>query len=145
MSLADAMKSRQTDRGYILRLDRGEEILTSVTAFAKAEKIEAAFVTGIGAVKDVTLGIFQRDKKEYSQKAFDGEYELLSLDGNLSMVDGEQFTHLHCVLSGNDYVAFGGHLFGATVAVTGELRVVPLGGRLERRLNPEIGLKLLDV
>ena len=69
--------------------------------------------------------------------------ELLSMDGNLSINNGEPFFHLHTVISGHDYKCMGGHLFSAKVGVTCEINFRPLDIDVERKPNEEVGLSLL--
>ena len=78
------------------------------------------------------------------RKEFGGFYELANLVGDVSMVDGKPFCHLHAVISDSDMRAFAGHLFAAEISVTGEIIVTP-GEKAQRRFNGEIGLNLLDL
>ena len=55
------MEYRKFGSTYILRIDRGEEILASITTLCNAEKIRLGSVSGIGAVGEVTLGVFNRE------------------------------------------------------------------------------------
>ena len=52
------MEYRKFGSTYILRIDRGEEILESITALCRKEKIYLGSISGIGAVGEVTLGVF---------------------------------------------------------------------------------------
>ena len=49
------MEYRKFGSTYILRIDRGEEILESITALCRKEKIYLGSISGIGAVGEVTL------------------------------------------------------------------------------------------
>lgn len=129
---------------YLVVLDKGEEIIETLTSFAAREKIEGAAVLGIGGVTDVTLGFFDRAKKEYLKKTLTGFYELTSLVGNISMLSSKQFCHLHAVVSGADMTPFSGHLFKATVSLTAEIFIRPLT-KIEREFNAEIGLNLIHL
>jgi len=131
------------DKGaYLVVLDKGEEIVSALTSFAAEKKIEGAAVWGIGGVTEVTLGFFDRVKKEYLKKTLPGFYELASLVGNISMLNSRQFCHLHAVVSGADMVSFSGHLFAATVSLTAEVFIQPTQ-KLPREFNGEIGLNLI--
>ena len=139
------MKSVKEKDLYIVVLDKGEEIVASLTSFAAREKIEGAAVWGIGGVADVTLGFFDRAKKEYLKKSLPGLYELTSLAGNISMLpSGGQFCHLHAVVSGADMASSSGHLFAATVSVTAEIFVRSFR-KIEREFSSEIGLNLIHL
>jgi len=110
----------------------------------KGTRITATF-NAIGAVKDVELGYFHADTHEYDRHRLDGEWELIHCAGNISLKEGEPFVHAHVVVSGPDLSCRAGHLFNATVAVTAEVHLLPLGVKVERKLDDETGIALLDL
>ena len=55
------MDYRKFGTTYVMRLDPGEEIVEKVLWLAAVEEIKLATVTGLGAVDNVTLGIFSPD------------------------------------------------------------------------------------
>ncbi len=133
-----------TTGGFVVRLDLGEEILTSLTEFVKVQDLEGAVIQGIGAVKDSVLGYYDMHEKVYREQAIPEDMELVSLNGNLTWVEGEPFIHAHAALSGEDFVVKGGHLFSSVIAVTGEFHVQPTGVRIERVPDERTGLKLMS-
>lgn len=132
------------DDKFLIRLDRGEEILSTLKSICKKYEIKAGKISGIGAVYDVSLGFYHLPSKIYDSKKFEGEYELLSLSGNVSYLEGEPLTHLHMTMSDANYQVFGGHLFEAKIAVTGEIWIIPADIDIERVKNQEIGLNLMS-
>jgi hypothetical protein len=139
------VKHRKTDFGYVVRLQKGEEVIGSLTRFAEAVDLRSGGVTGIGTVHSVDLGYFESSTKEYTHVRLDDEFELISLTGNFSTVDGKMLVHAHVALSDRQCRAFGGHLFSGVVAMTAEFVVVQSQGEIARSLDSETGLKLLDV
>ena len=138
------MKSYKTNNNtYLLILDQGDEVLNSITTWATENSIGGASITGIGALSEVTLGFYELKTKTYQQKKFTKEYELLSLIGNFSEVEGKTFTHIHAQLSDPNYQCIGGHLFSATVSVTAEIYIHLHGGTPIRKRNDSIGLNLI--
>lgn len=137
------MKTKKIDDGYFLRLDKGEEVVRTLVEFIAKEEIQAGAIAGIGALTQVELGYFDRDKKVYNRRKFEGIYELLSLLGNISYADNVPMVHAHCLLGDAEYKIIGGHFFSGIVAVTGEIYIRTFAERLSRELNPETGLKLL--
>jgi len=137
------MRSKKVENGYLLRIDKGEEIMAEITGFITAEGIQAGVLSGIGALTNVELGYFNRDRQEYQKQKFDNIYELLSLAGNISYIDGKPMVHAHCVLGQNDYGLIGGHLFAGEVAVTGEVFIQTFKERINRAMNPDLKLNLL--
>jgi predicted DNA-binding protein with PD1-like motif len=139
------MKVREVEGGFLVRIDKGEEILSTLTAWARERGIGSGALEGIGAIENARLGFFDIKRKEYETKELEGEYELVSLTGNISLVDGQPFVHAHCVLGRADCSLIGGHLFCATVAAAGEFFVRPFAEPMQRELNRDIGLKLLVI
>lgn len=129
---------------FLIRLDKGDDLVEKLNEFACAEKVTSGQISGIGALEDVELGFYDLSKKEYQKKTFEGDFELLSLEGNLTHLEGKPFFHMHVALSDQDFRAFGGHLYHAKVAVTCELNFRAFDELVERRLDPEIGLHTLS-
>jgi len=138
------MRARKIESGYFLRLERGEEIVSTILDFVAKEKIQAGTVSGIGALNDVTLGFFDRRSKQYLKETFTDVYELLSLLGNISYVDAKPILHAHCVLGRADFSVLGGHLFSGQVAVTGEFYIRVFPEKFSRSMNDDFSLNLLD-
>lgn len=139
--MMEAIKSNET---WFLRLDRGENLFETLENWAKKEGLSAGHLSGIGALQDVELGFYHLSKKEYHRKGFPLEAELLSLDGNLCLKDGNPFFHIHTVLGDEEFRAYGGHLFKAIVAVTCEINFRPFEADITRVHNEKIGLNLLS-
>lgn len=127
----------------IVRLDRGEEVLSSLVSLCTAQGIGCASLTGIGAVRDTELGYYDLGSFTYLTRTIAEPCELVSLVGNVALVDGAPFVHAHASLGDRELRLVGGHLVRATVAVTVELVLDVLEARLERALDPEVKLKLL--
>ena len=139
------MEILRGNRHHVLRLVRGEEIMDTVQRFAQEEEIPVATVLGIGAVMDVEIGSYSYETHEYTRTKLDGAYELTNLTGNLAWVDGAPYLHAHVGLSDHHCNARGGHLFTATCYATVELTVWPGERKIARKMDDDIGLKLLDL
>jgi predicted DNA-binding protein with PD1-like motif len=137
------MQSKKVENGYLIRIDKGEELMAAIIGFIAEKGIPSGVISGIGALTDVELGYFNRDRQEYQRQKFDNIYELLSLKGNISYIDGKPIVHAHCILGRNDYGLIGGHLFSGEVAVTAEVFVQVFNERISRAMNPELKLNLL--
>src|SRR5262249_269445 len=89
----------------------------------------------------VQLGYYDLHKKDYIRKTFDDEdYELLALNGNISLKDMLPYVHVHTALGRSDFSLFGGHMFEAVVAVTAEIYITPFGVMSERSFQENLGL-----
>ena len=66
------MEYRKCGDTYVVRMDKGEEILEQVKALALAENIQLATVQALGAVNDFTVGVFDTVKRNTTPTAFRG-------------------------------------------------------------------------
>jgi hypothetical protein len=139
------MRYTQFGDTYLVRLDTGVDIAEALTAFAADQRVDAGTVTGLGAGYGWTLGYFDRAAREYRRQTFPGEWELLSLQGNLAIREGRPIAHVHVVLGGPDFQTVGGHLFEGRVGATCELTVRKLPGYQLRVLDEATGLYLLNL
>ena len=133
------MESQRTTYGWVLRLDPGEEIFGCIQRFASERGLGAAMISALGACGEAELGFFDRARSTYVRRTFQGEFEILSLTGNLSVLEGQPLPHCHVLLAGDDFVAHGGHLFRAVVTVTCEVSLVTDPGVLRRDKRPDLG------
>ena len=118
------MKSKKTNNGYIIRLEKGEEIIETLTKFCEQHKITGAYLQGIGGVSEAELGYFDVENTKYKTKTFKQDnkiFELLNLQGNITILEGKPFCHIHLILGKEDYSSFGGHLIKAIVNPTCEI------------------------
>ncbi len=134
-----------TGKTYAVRLEVGDEILASLTELCVKENIRYAQVSGIGAVKSATVGLYNVAEKKYYSKTFEQPMEMLSLTGSVTDKNGEVYLHLHACFSDEECHAIGGHLNSAVIGATGEILVNMLDGSLGRRVNPETGLYIFDL
>ncbi|MEO0078204.1 MAG: PPC domain-containing DNA-binding protein [candidate division WOR-3 bacterium] len=128
---------------YILRLERGEEVVETLCAFVRRRRIRSGFFTGLGAAQDITLGFFDQARRAYCQRTFRGDCEIAALVGNVAWDGREPICHTHAVISNRQLQTFAGHLFSARVTVTCEIMLVPGQVRVRRGPDPATGLKLL--
>jgi predicted DNA-binding protein with PD1-like motif len=135
------MVIKQHNSQLLVVLDKEQNVVSALTEIVTAQKIKGGHITGIGAVKDVQLGYYDLHKKDYIRKTFSGEdYELLALNGNVTLRDGAPYVHVHTALGKSDFSLFGGHMFEAIVAVTAEIYITPFGLMPERQFNSDLGL-----
>lgn len=126
----------------IVRIDKGEEILDEIKALAEKEHIALASVSALGAVNDLTVGVFNTAEKKYYSNHFQGAYEIVSLTGTISTMDGKFYAHMHMSVGNDKGEVFGGHLNRAVVSATCEMVVTVINGTVDRRFDEEVGLNL---
>ena len=129
---------------YVVRLQRGEEVLACLRELCEKESISLGTVSAIGAVNHVVVGVYRVDEQKYVANTFDGVMELTSLMGNITEKDGEPYLHLHATFGDLTGKVIGGHLNEAVVSATCELFVRKVEGHVGRRLDPETGLNIFD-
>jgi uncharacterized protein len=112
-----------TDFGYLVFLEPGDELLCCLIQFAREQEIEAAVVTGLGAITELELGASGGRDREQRRNRLREPLEICSLAGTLTLVDGEPFPHLHGSFARSDLSVIGGHIFQAVCAASLELAI----------------------
>ncbi len=138
------MQYKRFGTSYVIRLEAGDEIIESLRTLTKKEEISGGFFYGLGAVKDVSLGYFDVEKKEYKEKSFKHDFELTSMVGDVALSGDKIILHAHATLAGEDFKAVAGHLNRATVTATTEIVLNPVEGKLSKKNDPITGLNLMD-
>lgn len=140
------MKFRKTDSNYVIKLDKGDEIIKELTEFCKKQNIKAAHFTGIGAASRVLLGWFNPKTKAYESKEFIGDREITSLVGNVGVLDnGDVGLHTHINLSDKEYSLIGGHVFKCEISLACEIFLVNLGEEIRKSPDNEFGLNFIKL
>ena len=134
------MQFQKVGKDYLINIDKDEKVVETLTRFCKENGIKNAKLSGIGAVKKTEIGAYDVLKKEYIKREYSEILELLSMEGNVALKDGEPFIHAHVVLSDHKMQTLGGHLFETTVGVAGEFFLTQFDGNAYRELKPDIGL-----
>ncbi len=137
------MEYKRFDNQIVARMDKGEEILEQLQQIAQREQIRLAQVSALGAVDSFTVGVFKTEEKKYYANSFTGSFEIVSLTGTISTMDGAYYAHLHMSAGDEHGQVFGGHLNSAHISATCEMVITVINGEVDRAFDPEIGLNLL--
>lgn len=127
------MQYQDTPFGFVVVLEPGDELIRSLIRFARQQDVDAGSLFGIGAVRGLELGFYDPLRCEYDRQRFDEPVEACSITGNLGLVDGEPFPHVHGIFGRSDFSTLGGHVFQAVCSVTMELTVHTAPVPWERR------------
>lgn len=139
------MQYREMPAGFFLVVERGEELLEALTRFATETGVRAASFQGIGAVDRLTLGFYDLGARSYERASWEEDLEVASLQGNLAVVDGGPFPHVHGVFGRRDFSTLSGHVFEAVVSVTLELAVTTAPDPVMRQAVDFCDLKLMQL
>ena len=136
------MNFRIDDGHVIMTLAKGDLINKTFETYAESNEIGCAWLNGLGALKNPEIGYYSMEKKSYERKIFFGNYELLTLIGNITIKQGKYFSHTHITFSDTNYQVFGGHLFDAKITAAGEFVMIRGNKDINREMNQHIGLPL---
>jgi hypothetical protein len=124
---------------YIVRLDAGEKIIETLLALCERDGIGAGSFNGLGAVNGAEIGHFDPASSAYTWTALSGPYEIVSLYGNITKVDGKPFIHAHIALGDKTFAVRGGHLKEAVVSVTCEITLIRFRDDIGRKRDEASG------
>jgi len=140
-----AVQTVREGNTWLLRLDDGQDLVETLSAFAVREGVRAGAVAfGIGMFRRATVGYW--DGQQYRAHELTVPYEVVGLHGTIAQADGRPSLHLHAALAGPDHALVGGHLLQATVGALQEILVEVFPGRaFGRPLVESFGLRMLDL
>ena len=129
---------------YALVFETGDEVMSSLKAFARDNQLGGSHFTAIGAFQDATLGYFDWTKKDYKRIPVREQVEVVALVGDVAEGErGEPQIHAHVVLGKSDGAVLGGHLVEAHVRPTLEVTLIESPNHLRRKHDQETGLALI--
>lgn len=133
------------DTSYALVFETGDEVMKILETFANDHSLKAARFTAIGAFSSVELGFFDFSIKDYKRIPVNEQVEVLSLMGDVALYGDDSKVHAHVVVGKSNGNAMGGHLMKAIVHPTLELIIEEAPGYLQRRMDRETGLPLIEI
>ncbi len=138
------MDYRRFGSNYMVRIDRGEEVMESLLKMCRKEGILLGSVSGLGAADYAKIGIYRVADHQFEGKEYFGEQEISSIVGSITQKDGEPYLHLHANLCDDNMNIHGGHLTACRISGTCELTVTVMEGSVGRVKDEETGLMLFD-
>ncbi|MHA1721534.1 MAG: PPC domain-containing DNA-binding protein [Candidatus Baldrarchaeia archaeon] len=138
------LKKNEISEVLVIKLEKGEDLLEALNSIVKRENVKAGFFTGIGGLNRVKIGAFISGK--YEEITLEGQFEVVSLLGNISIKEGQPFIHAHITVSKKDGTSFGGHLLsGSVIYPMCEIFLIKLKEPIKRRFDEETQLYVLDL
>jgi uncharacterized protein len=139
-------KIEDEPKTFVLIFETGEEIANLLQQFAKRQGLGGSSFKAIGALSYAKLGWLNWQTKKYDPAyLLNEQVELLSLIGDIALKDGEPQVHAHVVVGRSDGTAHGGHLLEARVRPTCEMILTESPTHLQKKLNPESGIALIQI
>lgn len=135
------MRSKLVDADrntYSLVLDRGDELVSCLEAFARENHLRTSQLSGVGAFSYVVLGFFNWEKKDYERIHIGEQVEVLSLVGDIDLIDGKTSLHPHVVVAKADGTTHAGHLLEGYVRPSMEV-VIEEVARENQRTGVPLG------
>ncbi len=136
------MQYQQFGNTYAVRIDLNEDIIESLKKLCEDERIRLGRVEAIGAANHVVLGVYDLQKKEYYPEETNEFMEIISLNGNITAMDGKPYIHLHAALADQRHAIHGGHVLEMRVGATCEMVVTVLDGEVTRQKEAALGINL---
>lgn len=138
------MDYRKIGEAFYVRMDRDDEIVSTLIAICKENDIKSATFSGIGGCQSAEIQTFIPDEGVFETERLEGMLELVSINGNIILDDSNEYRHhTHAMFAykkdGAHHTA-GGHLRSTVVLYTAEIELRPvIGGRIGKRFDPETG------
>jgi predicted DNA-binding protein with PD1-like motif len=139
------LRFQQFGESYQLRIESGEELVATLKAFLVSNDITFGQMAGLGAVRSATVSYWNSASKQYETHERAEQMEVISLVGNVTLKDGEPFTHIHLGLGRSDLSMIGGHLNAAIAHPLLEIWLTPVDGTVKRVLDESCGLFLMEL
>jgi len=113
---------------HLVRLDTGGDVLESITDYVTEHNIRAAAVSFLGAVRRASLRYYNQDAQQYIDFDVNEHLEVLAGTGNVSVLDGAPFVHIHAAFGAAEGRAYGGHVNAGTEVFACEVTISELDG-----------------
>ena len=144
------MDYRKFGSAWYIRMDRGDEIISTILDICRKEGIRSATFSGIGGCSDAQIQIFVPEISGFETECVEGTLELVSILGNVvTGSDGSLQHHTHGLYAFRDrtgHQMVSGHLKSSTVLYTAEIELRPVeGGVIGQMYDPETGAGFWDL
>ncbi|MFH1729298.1 MAG: DUF296 domain-containing protein [Pseudomonadota bacterium] len=141
------IKEANNTRIFIGRLGFAKDVIEEFIRLSKENDIQAAWLQGIGALTMASVTEYDPFAAAYKEPiVFNKTIEIISLKGNISILDGEPFVHIHLHGSyfgdDNKIELVSGHLVKSEIFAT-EFKIEVFDDvELTRSFDSETGLNL---
>jgi hypothetical protein len=131
-------------KNYVAVLAKGDEVMSGLTDFARENKVTSASFTAIGAFSHATVAWFDDSRKEFKLIPIKQQVELVSMIGDITLVNNKPAVHTHVSVASSDGTVRGGHVINAFVFPTLELFMTVYPTPLHKQPDEATRLELID-
>ena len=131
-------------KNYVIVLAKGDEVMSGLTDFARQNKVTSASFNAIGAFSHATVAWFDDSKKEFKLNPINQQVELVSMIGNITLVNDQPAVHTHVAVASSNGTVRGGHVINAFVFPTLEVFLTVYPTPLHKESDEATGLELID-
>lgn len=115
-------------RIHLLSFGEGEDLVESLTAFARSNGILAATITFLGSVSRADLSWYDPASGDYRTFAIEEQLEVAGGTGNISRFEDRPLVHVHAVFADSTGATRGGHINPGTTVFAMEATIHELTG-----------------
>jgi predicted DNA-binding protein with PD1-like motif len=130
---------------FALIFAKGDEIMSGLKTFAVREKLVGGHFSAIGALEHARFGWFDNTRKAFRDIPVDEQVEMVSLIGDLGLVNGAPAIHAHGAVAFPDGHVRGGHILEAVAWPTLELFFTAYPAPLVKERDAETDLYLFNL
>ncbi len=113
-------------RTFVIRFDRGDEVISSLSAFCEQHHIKGGMIYGIGAFSKATFyAVVNSEIFKTNQMEINEPMEIVSALGNVSTDEnGKPIVHIHSCVEVHASKTVAGHLLKGIISYTGEFFII---------------------
>jgi hypothetical protein len=134
----------ESTKQYAVIFYQGDEAFSGLQEFAEKFHVTSAHFSAVGALNKATLGWFDPLRKMYKKIPINGQHEVIGMSGDIALYQGKPVVHTHMVVGSPDGTTRAGHVLEAYVSPTLEVMVTVDPIAMQKRLDPETDLTLID-
>jgi predicted DNA-binding protein with PD1-like motif len=129
---------------HVLRPPFGSDLLKELNDFCRAQGINLAWFSGLGAVSRATIRYYDQVNKDWVDLQHEERLEVAGMIGNVSLLNGEPIAHAHITFADAQGHCFGGHLGPDTTVFNMEIMITTLSANksVVRKMDPQTGLTI---
>ncbi len=131
-------------REFLLILDKGDDVGSTLLDFAKRNAIGAASFFSIGALREATIAYWNAETNKYEDIPVREQVEVVSMIGNITPSAQDLKLHAHILLGKRDGSTVAGHFRRGIAYPTLEVFLTARDAKVQRAKDEATGLWLLE-